>query len=172
MSEGVDESGVVGERDPAEVDRIYKMSDWQANGLEWLETLADARDTFSFRLANGYTHGTLWCLVRLDHELTAQPPNKLLIEPAARLHSLLPFSDEELSGLAARMEAHEVPKSVDSSDEWFLQSATDEDILFVERWRRWLDRNFSDETIEDHSTDGHRMIAVLKEMDPVLADIV
>jgi hypothetical protein len=45
------------------------------------------------------------------------------------------------------------------------------DIPLVERWRRWLDDCFRDETIDEATSSGHQMIAILKDMNVVFDDI-
>jgi hypothetical protein len=141
-------------------------------GLQDLEELAEAKENLDFRMANAITTGSLWCLVRLDEALSNHQPSRRLIEPSAKLHSLLPFSDDELHGLAERMKAHEAPGVPEDAWTWWLYAETGEDVVLMERWRRWLDENLRGDTLADPTTEAHQMITALKEMTRVISDIL
>ncbi len=150
---------------------IRSLSAWQQESQHMLEVFADTPPSFNYRIATNYTHGTLWRLVRLEDALSTDPPTERLADLGARVRSLLPFNDEELKGLVLRMKANQDPKVPGSSSKWFMTSATTEDIVLTERWRRWLDDSFWDGNEQEPLNPGSVMIAALKEMDSALGDL-
>jgi hypothetical protein len=147
------------------------MSDREMDLASSLRELAGASESLSYWRANAITYATLFDLVLLHEELSAKQPSNRLIEPTLKIRSVLPFDDRELADLAERMKMHSDPNFPENSERWYT-SATPEDVLLVERWRRLLDHCFRDDHLEDPLNAGIALVAVLDEMDAVFNDIV
>lgn len=116
MTEEVDESQPQEKwnRTPEEQDRIQAMSDRQLDASNTLAELSELKGDFSYWSANASTHASLFDLVLIGAELSAHSPSDLLREQSAKLRTLLPFTEEELGGMAVRMKARE--KSLNSGE--------------------------------------------------------
>ncbi len=173
MTEEVDESQHQEKwnRTPEEQDRIQAMSDRQWDASNALAEMSALRGDFSYWSANATTHASLFDLVLMDAELSAHSPSDLLLEPSARLHALLPFTEEELDALAFRMKAHEDHENSQHSEDWY-RGATSEDVLLLDRWRRWLDDQFHEDHVDDPPNAGKELIVVLEEIGHVFNEIV
>jgi hypothetical protein len=156
---------------PEEPSRVAAMSERQNLASDMLWELEADESNLDYCRANGITFSTLFCLVLLDHELAAHLPDPRLREPSAKLHALLPFDDDERGILATHMKAHEHPEFPEEAELWY-EAAAPEDILLLERWRRWLEQVFDDDHIEDSSNGGHALVAAIKAMDAAFGDIV
>ncbi len=173
MTEEVDESQPQEKwnRTPEEQDRIQAMSDRQLDASNTLAELSELKGDFSYWSANASTHASLFDLVLIGAELSAHSPSDLLREQSAKLRTLLPFTEEELGGMAVRMKARENHSIPESSEDWY-RDATSEDVLLLDRWRRWLDYQFHEDHVDDPPNAGKQLIVALEEIGHVFNEIV
>jgi hypothetical protein len=161
---------------------VQVMSDRHDVVSSILQRLATREDTYSFEMANRMPVWSLWNLVLLDDELSDHPP-KSLTESAATFHRDLPFSDSELSGLRERMKPYERLPVITSNEwvpDWFrsrdgedwYRNATPEDVLLVDRWRRFLDAGFSNASGDAVTTEGQVVLADLLAMEKTFNEIL
>jgi hypothetical protein len=150
--------------------RLHVMSEWQLDVSNMLSELAAANEEFSYWRANAFTYSTLWNTVLLDHELSTRLPDDRLLEASQKLHSLLPFEDPELDELAGRMKPFIKSAWPTEGEEWY-RAAVSEDVLLLDRWRRWLDNAFHETRLDDPDNVGLDMIASLQEIDQIFDDI-
>jgi hypothetical protein len=73
------------------------------------------------------------------------------------LTSLLPFNVSEEEMLAEHMRP-EMP-----SDTWY-ERASSQEILLLDRWRRWLTEHFDEDRIGDPSNNGRKLVETLDRL--------
>lgn len=161
ISIGTDDSLTEWSKRPDELARVAEMHEWQLDAERTVEELARGQENFGYWRANAATRATLWCLILLDDGLSVAPPVSAFADPAKRLHAILPFDDVELRRLAGGMKGFLDPAHPEDSSRWY-QAALDEDILALDRWRRWLDREFNENFIDD--ADRHSQAVQLFEV--------
>lgn len=139
----------------------------ESDSLEWtLETMATtadsiaemlgelaARDEMSFWMANLTTMYTVRDLIELGRALSVEPQATEVEASGQAVISRLPFTAQERLGMAERIAGRE-------ADAWY-ESATDEDIVLIDRWRRWIDKWFDDEHLDLPDNQGKHLIEAL-----------
>jgi hypothetical protein len=136
-----------------------------ADAAERTMELSDATHDLLTRLdseltywdANAITFASFRDVVLLAGALPALAEHIDITELGTILTSLLPFNVSEEEMLAEHMRP-EMP-----SDTWY-ERASSQEILLLDRWRRWLTEHFDEDRIGDPSNNGRKLVETLDRL--------
>jgi hypothetical protein len=139
-------------------------------GTEASDIFADvARDAGDFSLhgATEASYDSLWNVALLLDGLRSDLPDDRLAESRDKLHALLPFDHQELDGLVARMKPFVHSGWPTVGEYWYnAAEAETKDVVLLDRWRRWVEKNIND----DKPTDAVTVLEILNQINEILRD--
>jgi hypothetical protein len=170
MHEDVDTTHEVDEppeRTAEQSRRMQQISDMEGEARDDLSVLLEEKEV-SYRIANLITYSLLYELVLISDDTGLRPEDaEPLAEAASAIRSALPFSQEEVEGLASRMRQHEDVEFPEDSSPWH-DNTTTEDLVLLDRWRRWLADTYE---MEPPEPPGQQIADAVSQMGDVLNEI-
>ena len=132
------------------------MMELAAGAHELLEQLTGS--DLDYWTANAITHQSLREMILLDEALQPVSETRTWLQiPHALISSLLPFDQAERHHLAESL------KTEATSDPWY-EHASSEDVVLVDRWRRWLDDMFDENNREEPDNQHLRLLTALDDL--------
>jgi hypothetical protein len=161
----------------------YERPPQQRFDLQWyvedarknLESLVNAhqdsfsvREEFTYWTANYITHRSLYDLIVVKRQLGEQAGDDWSAKANSNLEALLPFDSNELEELDHSIVPGQEPN--DDSASWY-EHAEPTVVLYIDRWRRWLDVAFDEQDVDDPMGNAAQTLNLLRHIEFKLPQI-
>jgi hypothetical protein len=125
-----------------------------------LERLLNVHHDLDYWLANHVTYHSLYDLVIINRQLGERTGDDWSANAKAGLEELLPFDRNELEELDRSI----VRDPNDDSKSWY-ENAEPTVVLYIDRWRRWLDVAFDENDVDDPLGNAARTLNLLQHIE-------